>query len=76
MDRVHVDGLDRTKDDVIKQTVDELFHAADFEDVILRAHKVPPPLLYFTGHTCTRTLFMHVIIASQFALDYLGILII
>ncbi|CAB3233431.1 unnamed protein product [Arctia plantaginis] len=40
VDRVHVDGLSRTKDDVIRSTVDELFHATDFEDVILRAHKV------------------------------------
>ncbi|XP_075988751.1 sorting and assembly machinery component 50 homolog A [Anticarsia gemmatalis] len=40
VDRVHVDGLARTKDDVIRSTVDELFHATDFEDVIMRAHKV------------------------------------
>ncbi|XP_026754156.2 sorting and assembly machinery component 50 homolog A [Galleria mellonella] len=40
VDRVHVDGLNRTKDDIIKSTVDDLFHATDFEDVILRAHKV------------------------------------
>ncbi|XP_053622176.1 sorting and assembly machinery component 50 homolog A [Plodia interpunctella] len=40
VDRVHVDGLNRTKDDIIRSTVDELFHATDFEDVILRAHKV------------------------------------
>ncbi|XP_028169226.1 sorting and assembly machinery component 50 homolog A isoform X6 [Ostrinia furnacalis] len=40
VDRVHVDGLNRTKDDIIKSTVDELFHATDFEDVIMRAHKV------------------------------------
>lgn len=40
VDRVHVDGLNRTKDDIIRSTVDELFQASDFEDVILRAHKV------------------------------------
>ncbi|CAH0712787.1 unnamed protein product, partial [Brenthis ino] len=40
VDRVHVDGLSRTKDDIIRSTVDDLFHATDFEDVILRAHKV------------------------------------
>lgn len=40
VDRVHVDGLARTKDDVIRSTVGELFHATDFEDVIVRAHKV------------------------------------
>ncbi|CAH0761977.1 unnamed protein product [Diatraea saccharalis] len=40
VDRVHVDGLNRTKDDIIRSTVDDLFQATDFEDVILRAHKV------------------------------------
>ncbi|XP_028034929.1 sorting and assembly machinery component 50 homolog A [Bombyx mandarina] len=40
VDRVHVDGLNRTKDDIIKNTIDDLFHATDFEDVIVRAHKV------------------------------------
>ncbi|CAG4967717.1 unnamed protein product [Colias eurytheme] len=40
VDRVHIDGLNRTKDDIVKSAVDELFHATDFEDVILRAHKV------------------------------------
>ncbi|KAF9407758.1 hypothetical protein HW555_012322 [Spodoptera exigua] len=33
VDRVHVDGLNRTKDDIIRSTVDDLFHATDFEDV-------------------------------------------
>ncbi|CAH1642176.1 unnamed protein product [Spodoptera littoralis] len=40
VDRVNVDGLNRTKDDVIRGTVDDLFNAKDFEDVIVRAHKV------------------------------------
>ncbi|RVE52246.1 hypothetical protein evm_003165 [Chilo suppressalis] len=40
VDRVHVDGLNRTKDDIIKSTVNDLFQATDFEDVIMRAHKV------------------------------------
>ncbi|XP_047513632.1 sorting and assembly machinery component 50 homolog A [Pieris napi] len=39
VDRVHVDGLSRTKDDIVRSAVDELFHATDFEDVILKAHK-------------------------------------
>ncbi|KAH9645825.1 hypothetical protein HF086_015185 [Spodoptera exigua] len=39
VDRINVDGLHRTKDDVIKGTVDDLFKAKDFEDVIVRAHK-------------------------------------
>ncbi|XP_049883858.1 sorting and assembly machinery component 50 homolog A [Pectinophora gossypiella] len=40
VDRVHVEGLSRTKDDIIRNTIDDLFHATDFEDVILRAHRV------------------------------------
>ncbi|VVD04755.1 unnamed protein product [Leptidea sinapis] len=40
VDRVHVDGLSRTKDDIVRTAVDELFHATDFEDVIVKAHKV------------------------------------
>lgn len=40
VDRVNVDGLNRTKDDIIRGTVDQLFKAKDFEDVIVRSHKV------------------------------------
>ncbi|KAJ8706405.1 hypothetical protein PYW08_011031 [Mythimna loreyi] len=40
VDRVNVDGLKRTKDDIIRGTVNELFKAKDFEDVIVRAQKV------------------------------------
>ena len=40
MDKVHIDGLIRTKDDIIKAQVTELFHAKDFHDVIQGVNKV------------------------------------
>ncbi|CAD0252803.1 unnamed protein product [Spodoptera exigua] len=49
VDRINVDGLHRTKDDVIKGTVDDLFKAKDFEDVIVRAHKVTTHLAHATA---------------------------
>ncbi|XP_059046846.1 sorting and assembly machinery component 50 homolog A [Achroia grisella] len=61
VDRVHVDGLNRTKDDVIKSTVDELFHATDFEDVILKAHKVRRAL---DSMGCFRDIGVHIDVSS------------
>ncbi|KAF3425388.1 hypothetical protein E2986_02576 [Frieseomelitta varia] len=40
VDRIHVDGLIRTKDDIIKAQVTELFKAQDFYDIIIHAYKV------------------------------------
>lgn len=40
MDKIHVDGLCRTKDDIIIATVKDLFQAKDFQEVIVGAHKV------------------------------------
>lgn len=40
VDKICVDGLSRTKDDIIIATVKDLFQAKDFQEVILRAHKV------------------------------------
>lgn len=40
VDAIHINGLGRTKDDVIQSTVQELFKAHDFQDVILKAHNV------------------------------------
>ncbi|XP_018398360.1 PREDICTED: sorting and assembly machinery component 50 homolog [Cyphomyrmex costatus] len=40
VDKIHVDGLVRTKDDIIKSQVTDLFKAKNFEDVIIRAYKV------------------------------------
>lgn len=40
VDKIHVDGLMRTKDDIIKPQVMDLFKAKNIEDVIIRASKV------------------------------------
>lgn len=40
MEKVHVEGLARTKDDIIKDAVHDLFLASDFQDVLVKAHKV------------------------------------
>ncbi|XP_073965278.1 sorting and assembly machinery component 50 homolog [Choristoneura fumiferana] len=40
VDRVHVEGLARTRDDLVRGAVDDLFHATHFQDVVLRAHRV------------------------------------
>ncbi|XP_066596091.1 sorting and assembly machinery component 50 homolog B [Prorops nasuta] len=40
VDKVHIDGLKRTKDDIVKAQVTELFNAHDFQDVVLKAHNV------------------------------------
>jgi outer membrane protein insertion porin family len=40
VDKIHVDGLCRTKDDIIIATVKDLFQAKDFQDVIVGAQKV------------------------------------
>lgn len=40
VDKIHVDGLVRTKDDMIKSQVTDLFKARNFEDVIIRAYKI------------------------------------
>lgn len=40
MEKVHVEGLARTKDDIIQDAVRDLFSAKDFQDVLVKAHKV------------------------------------
>ena len=37
---MHVDGLVRTKDDIIKSQVKELFKVHNFDDVIVQTHNV------------------------------------
>ncbi|XP_025152669.1 sorting and assembly machinery component 50 homolog isoform X2 [Harpegnathos saltator] len=44
VDKIHVDGLMRTKDDIVKSQVTDLFKAKDFQDVIIRAYKVQEKL--------------------------------
>uniref|UniRef100_A0A2A4JHT8 Bacterial surface antigen (D15) domain-containing protein n=1 Tax=Heliothis virescens TaxID=7102 RepID=A0A2A4JHT8_HELVI len=61
VDRVNVDGLDRTRDDVIRGTVDELFKAQDFEDVIVRAHKVRQAL---DNLGCFRNICVYIDVSS------------
>ncbi|XP_072379227.1 sorting and assembly machinery component 50 homolog isoform X2 [Diabrotica undecimpunctata] len=39
VDKIHVDGLSRTKNDIIEDCIKELFKAKDFQDVLLKAHK-------------------------------------
>lgn len=39
VDRINVDGLGRTKNDIVEDCIRELFKAKDFQDVLLKAHK-------------------------------------
>ena len=40
MERIHIEGLGRTKDDLVVQNVRELFRAEDFEQVVLKSQEV------------------------------------
>lgn len=40
MQRIHIDGLGRTKDDLVIQTVKELFQAQDLEHVIFKSQQI------------------------------------
>lgn len=40
MDRIHIDGIARTKNDIVESSVKEIFTATTFEDVLLKAHRV------------------------------------
>lgn len=40
MDKIHIEGLQRTKDDMVIDTVQELFQSRDFQEVIVNAHRV------------------------------------
>ncbi|XP_019869907.1 sorting and assembly machinery component 50 homolog [Aethina tumida] len=39
VDKIHIDGLARTKDDIVEDCIRDLFKATDFQDVLLRAHR-------------------------------------
>ncbi|CAH0549617.1 unnamed protein product [Brassicogethes aeneus] len=39
VDKIHIDGLARTKDDIIEDCIRDLFKASDFQDVLLKAHR-------------------------------------
>ncbi|KAJ8956337.1 hypothetical protein NQ318_015075 [Aromia moschata] len=40
VDKINVDGLSRTKNDIVEDCIKELFKAKDFQDVLLKAHRV------------------------------------
>ncbi|KAJ8687444.1 hypothetical protein QAD02_023238 [Eretmocerus hayati] len=40
VDKVHVDGLSRTQNDIVQTQVKELFKAKDFQDIIINAYTV------------------------------------
>jgi outer membrane protein insertion porin family len=40
VDAVHIDGIGRTKDDVLGPMVKQLFEAKNFEEVVVKAHTV------------------------------------
>nr|CAH7753791.1 unnamed protein product [Callosobruchus chinensis] len=39
VDKINVDGLARTKNDIVEDCIRELFKATDFQDVLLKAHR-------------------------------------
>ncbi|KAJ8916606.1 hypothetical protein NQ315_000251 [Exocentrus adspersus] len=39
VDRINVDGLARTKNDIVEDCIKELFKAKDFQDVLIKAHR-------------------------------------
>lgn len=43
---MHINGLARTKDDIVEDAVKDLFQAQDFQDVLVRANKVNFKFLY------------------------------
>lgn len=40
VDKIHVEGLERTKDDIVIETVQDLFQASNFEELISLVHNV------------------------------------
>ncbi|CAG9767729.1 unnamed protein product [Ceutorhynchus assimilis] len=40
VDKINVEGLGRTKNDIVEDCIRELFKAKDFQDVLLKAHRV------------------------------------
>ncbi|PNF44042.1 Sorting and assembly machinery component 50-like protein [Cryptotermes secundus] len=57
VDKIYVDGLSRTKDDIIIATVRDLFQAKDFQEVIVGAHKVRGKL---EGLGCFRNIGIYI----------------
>ncbi|XP_049767186.1 sorting and assembly machinery component 50 homolog B [Schistocerca cancellata] len=61
VDKIHVDGLNRTKDDIVVETVSDLFKAQDFQQVLLGAHKVREKL---DALGCFRNIGIYIDISS------------
>lgn len=40
VDKVHFEGIHRTKDDILMQVVSDLFEAQNFHEVVLKAHSI------------------------------------
>ncbi|KAG7214024.1 hypothetical protein KM043_001394 [Ampulex compressa] len=57
VDKIHVDGLMRTKDDIVKSQVKELFKAHNFQDVIMSAYKVKGKL---EGLGCFKNIVIYI----------------
>nr|BAN20539.1 conserved hypothetical protein [Riptortus pedestris] len=57
VDRVTVEGLSRTKDDIITKAVQDLFTASNFEEVIKKAHTVRQNL---QSLNCFRSIAIHI----------------
>nr|XP_023026229.1 sorting and assembly machinery component 50 homolog B [Leptinotarsa decemlineata] len=39
VDRINIDGLSRTRNDIVEDCIKELFKAKDFQEVLLKAHR-------------------------------------
>lgn len=57
IDKVNIEGLVRTHDDIIKRTVRDLFYVTNFEEVIKQAHKVRGKL---ENLGCFRSIGIHI----------------
>lgn len=44
MDKIHIDGLCRTKDDYVKSAITDLFKSKDFQEVVLRSQEAKSKL--------------------------------
>ncbi|XP_075209779.1 sorting and assembly machinery component 50 homolog [Lycorma delicatula] len=57
VDKVNVEGLVRTRDDIIRRTIQDLFLVSNFEEVIKQAHKVRGKL---ESLGCFRSIAIHI----------------
>lgn len=50
MDQIHIDGIQRTEEDILECAVRDIFCAKDFQHVLLETHKVIAPFLLLIMH--------------------------